>query len=72
MLCERTDLMESLFLNIMNGRDIEIGSGVITFNREFSRSCSSQLNIGNSKTFYGRSLIMALNFTGSEVGGGCG
>lgn len=72
ILCERTDLMESLFLNIMNGRDIEIGSGIITFNRELSRSCNSQLNIGNSKTFYGRSLIMALTFAGSEVGSECG
>ena len=71
ILCERTDLMESLFLNIMNGRDIEIGSGIITFNRELSRSCNSQLNIGNSKTFYGRSLIMALTFVGSEVGSEC-
>lgn len=72
LLCERTDLMESLFLNIMNGRDIEIGSGIITFNREFSRSCNSQLNIGNSKSFYGRSLVMALNFANGESGGQCG
>lgn len=71
-LCERTDLMESLFLNIMNGRDIEIGSGIITFNREFSRSCNSQLNIGNSKSFYGRSLVMALNFANGESGDNCG
>ena len=49
MLCERTDLMESMFLNIFNGRDIGLGSGFVTFNREFSRSCNSQLNIGNSK-----------------------
>lgn len=72
LLCERTDLMESLFLNIMNGRDIEVGSGIITFNREFSRSCNSQLNIGNSKSFYGRSLVMALNFANGESGGQCG
>ena len=48
LLCERTDLMESLFLDIMNGRDIEIGSGVVVFDRELSRSCNSLLNIGNS------------------------
>ena len=51
MLCERTDLMESMFLNIFNGRDIGVGSGFVTFNREFSRSCNSQLNIGNSQSF---------------------
>ena len=72
LLCERTDLMESLFLDIMNGRDIEIGSGVIIFDRELSRSCNSQLNIGNSKSFYGRSLVMALEFISGESGGLCG
>lgn len=72
MLCERTDLMESMFLNIFNGRDIGVGSGFVTFNREFSRSCNSQLNIGNSKSFYGRSLVLAINFASGESGGLCG
>lgn len=72
VICERTDVMESLFLSIMNGRDIKIGSGVFQFNRELSRSCNSQLNIGNSKSFYGRSLILALQFVGADSGGGCG
>ena len=69
LLCERTDLMESMFLDIMNGRDIDIGSGMVTFDRELSRSCNSQLNIGNSKSFYGRSLVMALQFISGESGG---
>ena len=72
VLCERTDLMEALFLDVMNGRDIDVGSGFVTFNRELSRSCNSQLNIGNSKTFYGRSLVMALEFVSGESGGLCG
>ena len=72
LLCERTDLMESLFLDVMNGRDIEVGSGVVMFDRELSRSCNSQLNIGNSKSFYGRSLVMALEFISGESGGLCG
>ena len=72
ILCERTDVMESLFLDVMNGRDIEIGSGVVMFDRELSRSCNSQLNIGNSKSFYGRSLVMALEFINGESGGLCG
>lgn len=72
LLCERTDLMESMFLDIMNGRDIDIGSGFVTFDRELSRSCNSQLNIGNSKSFYGRSLVLALQFISGESGGLCG
>lgn len=72
LLCERTDLMEAMFLDIMNGRDIDIGSGMVTFDRELSRSCNSQLNIGNSKSFYGRSLVMALQFISGESGGLCG
>ncbi len=72
ILCERTDVMESLFLSVMNGRDIKIGSGVFQFNRQLSRSCNSQLNIGNSKSFYGRSLILALQFISAETDGGCG
>ena len=72
ILCEKTDLMESLFIDIMNGRDISIGSGLFSFNRELSRSCNSQLNIGNSKSFYGRSLVMGLTFASVESGGACG
>ena len=72
ILCERTDLMETMFLDIINGRDIGIGSGVLTFNREMSRSCSSQLSIGNSKTFFGRSLVFALDFVDGQTGGLCG
>lgn len=72
MICDRTDVLEALFLKVMNGRDIGIGSNVIQFNREISRSCNSQQNIGNSKSFYGRSLIMALTFNNCEVGECCG
>lgn len=72
ILCERTDLMETLFLDIMNGRDIGVGSGLLSFNRQLTRSCNSQLDIGNSKTFYGRSLILGLNFATVESGDGCG
>ena len=64
--------METMFLDIINGRDIGIGSGVLTFNREMSRSCSSQLSIGNSKTFFGRSLVFALDFVDGQTGGLCG
>lgn len=72
LLCERTDVMESLYLDIMNGRDIGVGSSYLIFNRELSRSCNSQLNISNSKSFYGRSLVMAVDFINGESGGQCG
>lgn len=72
ILCERTDLLESLYLSLMNGRDIKVGSGIFTFNRKFSRSCNSQLNISNSKSFYGRSVVLAILFANGESGGLCG
>lgn len=63
ILCERTDVMESEFLNIINGRDISIGSGYITFDREVIRSSTSQINVSNSRSVYGRSLLIALKYT---------
>lgn len=72
MLCEKTDYMESLYLNIFNGRDIKVGSGYLTFDKEFTRSCSSQLDISNSKNYYGRSLMMGLRYSNLQVGGDCG
>lgn len=71
ILVEKTDLMESYFLNFMNGRDIKIGSGYFTFNRELSRSCNSQLSISNSKSFFGRSLVMGLLYMNCAQGGAC-
>lgn len=72
LLCERTDVMESFFLDIFNGRDLGIGSGMFEYNRELSRSCQSLLALNNSKTMYGRSLVMALSYIGGESGGVCG
>lgn len=70
-LCERTDLMEAYFLNFINGRDLGIGSGYFVYNRELSRSCNSQLNIGNSKSFYGRSVVLGLQYISVDSGYGC-
>lgn len=69
ILMERTDLMETTFLNFMNGRDIDLGSGYLTFDRTLTRSCNSQLTINNSRTLFGRSLIMGLNYSIADVGG---
>lgn len=72
VLVERTDLLEALILSIFNGRDIKAGSGYLTFNRELTRSCGSMLNINNSKTLYGRSIVFGLEYAIPEVGGICG
>ena len=64
---ERTDLMETLFLDILNGRDIDVGVGSLKFDKELSRSCGSTLGINNSKSFYGRTLVMAIRFMSAET-----
>lgn len=55
--CSRIDRIESEILSTLNGSDIGIGR--FQFNRELSRSCSANLGISNSKTFYGSSIVMA-------------
>lgn len=68
MLVERTDIMEAYFLNFINGRDVGIGSDYFRFDRELSRSCNSQLTVGNSKTFYGRAVIIGLVLVNPDLG----
>ena len=63
---ERTDLLESLFLSIMNGRDLGVGVGTLKFDKNLSRSCASTLGINNSKSFYGRTLVLGLRFMSAE------
>lgn len=63
--------MESYLLNILNGRDIGVGSGLLEYNRELSRSCQSLMSINNSKSLYGRSLVLALRYVGGETDNGC-
>ena len=70
-IAERTDLLESYLLNYLNGRDISLGSGVLTFDRTMSRSCNSQLNISNSKSFFGRTITLALRYSNAKTGGAC-
>lgn len=72
MLCEKVDLLESLILDVLNGRDLGIGSGVLEYNREMARACQSLMSISNSKTIYGRSLVLALRYMSGESGGFCG
>ena len=67
MICERTDLLVNLFLQVFNGRDINVG--ILTYDKNLSRSCQDLLSISNSKTMFGRSLIMALQYNGATIGG---
>jgi hypothetical protein len=60
--CTRIDLIEKELLNELNGLDA-FGVGYFQFNRDLSRACSEQLRLSNSKTFYGSSLILAVNYS---------
>ena len=71
-LQEKTDVMECLLLNILNGVDIGVGSSFISFTRFQGSQCQSILNINNSKSLYGRSFLLALRYyDDSKKGGGC-
>ena len=59
ILCERTDVIESLLLNDLNGNQVT-GVGFLKFDRQLDVEDISRLNISNSKSFYGRSLIMSV------------
>jgi hypothetical protein len=69
VICERTDLMESEFLNVINGIDIGIGSGFLSFDRELTRQSNSQLTVNNSRTLYGRVSNLALRYVSVDNGG---
>lgn len=72
IIVERTSFMESCILNIFNGRDLSIGINYFQFSRDFNRYSGSTLNISNSKSFYGRTLIMGLLYSDPGSGGSCG
>lgn len=71
-LVERTDWLETSFLTLLNGKDLGLGYNFLQFNREINRSCQSVVNINNSKSFFGRSLLMCLQYSKAESGGVCG
>lgn len=70
-ICERTDKLEGYLLSLLNGRDIGVGSDVFRFDRTLSRTCQSLMNISNSKSFYGRTIILGLQYTCPTTGGTC-
>ena len=69
-LVERTDLIEALILELLNGSNVGIGID-LRFDRLAGAGCNSPLNINNSKSLFGRSLTMALRYIDSSLGGGC-
>ena len=71
ILVEKTDLLESLLLDELQGLDLGVGSSSLMFTRISGGICSSQLSINNGKSLYGRSFIMALRYFNNSKGGVC-
>lgn len=69
---ERTSYMECCMLSLMSGRDIGIGVNYFQFSRDFNRYSGSVLNISNSKSLYGRTLMMGLIYANVDKTEGCG
>lgn len=72
-LVERTDLIEAYLLDCLNGADIGIGTSFLTFdNRMMSGYIGSSLSINNSKSLFGRSLFLGLNYiNATSTSSGC-
>lgn len=71
ILVEKTDLLESLLLDELQGLDLGVGSSSLMFTRISGGICDSQLSINNGKSLYGRSFIMALRYFNNSKGGVC-
>lgn len=71
ILVEKTDLLESLLLDELQGLDLGVGSSSLMFTRISGGICNSQLSINNGKSLYGRSFIMALRYFNNSKGGVC-
>ena len=70
-LLEKTDVLESLLLEVLSGYDIGVGFNYMRFDRVRGGACLSILNINNSKSTYGRSFHLALKYFDNSKGGGC-
>ena len=72
IVMERTDYLETRLLKLLNGVDIGIGYNFLQFNKEISRTSQSLPSINNSKSFFGRVMILALQWSIPETDGECG
>ena len=70
-LLEKTDIMESLLIELLNKLDLGIGINYLRFDRMNGGTCESILNINNSKSLYGRSFLLALRYWDDSKGGDC-
>ena len=66
----RGDLFINKILEILNGAEVD-GVGKLTFFDDLSRYSAAKITIGNSKTFTGDCLYLAVNVGDSGVGEGC-
>lgn len=71
IMIEKTDYMEMLLINLLNGMDVGVGVNFLRFDRMSGGMCKSMLNINNSKSLYGRSFILALRYIDASEGGEC-
>lgn len=65
--CNRGDVVEAEILRTLNGADVG-GVGMLQFNTKLSTASRSSLNLGNSKTFTGTSLVLSVEL--SDLGEG--
>lgn len=70
---ERSSFIKnSCILPLLNGVDLGFGYDFLAFDREKSRGSQSIMNIGNSKSFYGITMFLALQYSNADIGGQCG
>lgn len=70
-LIEKTDLLEALLIQVLNGIDLGVGINYLRFDRMSGGMCESLININNSKSLYGRSFLLAIKYIDNSLGGGC-
>lgn len=56
----RIDFIEKTLLDLLNGKDIGVGTSYFQFNQELSRESQARLSVNNGKTAFGSSLIMGI------------
>ncbi len=70
-LVERSDMIEAHLLEILSGYDVGVGVNFLRFDRISGGTSRSILNINNSKSLYGRSLLLSLSYVDTSKGGDC-
>ena len=71
-LVEKTSLMESYLLEILNGVDLGIGVNYLRFDRLPHATCESIEKLTDSKSISGRSFLLALSYSDMvDKGGAC-